>query len=150
MKGICVVALTTATVIGTLSFAVDDASAAERRGGVNRAGVHRVGVNRVGMNRVGVDRGGMDRAGIEYRPALATGNRLGWNGNWDDWNRPGLRTAAASLAIGATAATAYNYGSNNSGYYENSYYPTHAQYGTLRGTGNIGPVCNPWVDRLCQ
>ena len=159
MKRICLVALSAATVTATMALAMDDASA-QRRGGVNRAGVHagginRVGVNRVGVNRIGVNRAGVygrgvNRAGIAYRPGLVAGNRVGWDGNRNNWNRRGWGVAGASLALAATAA-AYNPGN----YYDSSYYLTRADYiGSYRTSGGqfgySGPVCSPWVDTLCQ
>ena len=91
MKKLLLVALSAANATATLALAMDDASAAARRGGVNRAsvnaggvnrggvnragvnrvGVNRVGIDRVGVNGVGIDRVGVNRAGIGYRPGLA-------------------------------------------------------------------------------
>jgi hypothetical protein len=93
-----------------------------------------------------VNRVGVNRARIAYRSGLGGVNRVGWNGNWNYGNRARWGVAAAGLAIGATAA-AYNPGS----YYDSEYYLTRDDYiRSYRGTGYIGPVCNPWVDRLCQ
>lgn len=139
MKSLLLVALSAATATATMALAMDDASAAARRSGVNRVGVNRVGIDRVGVNRVG----------IGYRPGLDGGNRVGWNDNWNNWNRPGWGVAATGLAIGATAASASaaaNYGSDDS-----RYYPTRAEYNRSHRYGfYYGPVCNPWTDRLCQ
>jgi hypothetical protein len=153
MKRMGLVALSILTVATTMALAMDDASAAARRGGVNRGGVHAGGinraggVNRVGVNRVGINRVGVNRPGIVNRPGLVAASSAGWNDNWNNWNRPGLGLAATGLAIGATRAAVYNSGN----YYDSEYYPTRARYlSDYRYGIYFGPVCNPWVDRLCQ
>jgi Ni/Co efflux regulator RcnB len=164
MKSLLLVALSAATMAATMALAIDDASAEARRSGVNRAGVqaggvnrgavnragvNRAGIDRVGVNRVGIDRVGVDRAGVAYRPGLVGANRVGWNDNWNNLNRPGWGVAGAGLAFGAAAASAgygYGYGS-----YDSRSYPTRAEYARSYRYGYYyGPVCNPWIDRLCQ
>jgi len=46
MKSLLLVALSAATATATMALAMDDASAAARRSGVNRAGVNAGGINR--------------------------------------------------------------------------------------------------------
>jgi len=146
MKSLLLVALSAATATATMALATDDASAAARRSGVNRADVNAGGINRYPG---AVNRAGVNRVGIGYRPGLDGGNHVGWNDNWNNWNRPGWGVAATGLAIGATAASASasaNYGSDDS-----RYYPTRAEYNRSHRYGfYYGPVCNPWTDRLCQ
>jgi hypothetical protein len=117
MKRIWLVPLSGALVMASMAFTIDDASA--YRAGVRGVGVNRVGVNRVGINRVGVNRVGY-RGGI-YRGG-AYGTRYGYGAY-----RPGLRVAAAGLAVGAAAASTGAY------YGDGAYYNRRAYYNTTDG-----------------
>jgi len=117
MKRLWLVPLSGALVTVVMAASVDTASA-------YRAGVYRGGVARAGVARAGVYRGGVARAGI-YRGGVY-GTRYGYY-------RPGLRAAAAGLAVGAAAAsTAAYYGDGtyyDSGYYNDGTYATSGYYG---------------------
>jgi hypothetical protein len=121
MKRIWLVPLSGAVVMASMAMAVDEASA-------YRAGVRGVGVNRVGVNRVGINRVGINRVG--YRGGVY-GTRYGYGAY-----RPGLRVAAAGVAVGAAAASTGAY--YGDGTYYNRRLGNRAYYNTADGTYGSG------------